>query len=553
METAAHDAAPKPDVDFFDYWDSLGFFDNLQVFIPRQFLVLFNLARLIMTDEKSDAFNALEELTTEEEIYTPNREESIQVNRLERVAPLSDRMEIETFRKITEMKKALPRELALDDDMFSAKLFTKTLLVTKHYESEADRFKPVSTSRDPKSKDSRRMEQKIYILLDRSKSMELHMRTFYSKCLVAEYLRRKMTGKARLYFRSFDTKPGKLFKIEKKEDFPRLIEEVLLTTTGGNSTNLRDALFQAIADINFDKEMAKSEILVVTDGISKVDKNELKVKLGEIKLNVLKIGDELPTPDYFEMEAFLKREGIPVTADNLDLRKIKDEVGKMRQDEADSSIPLAQRRIFRSIFDSTEKIFKDLKEVSTRFIEIPDIPTDLVFEVTPEQLEQIRTAIDRFSSLSLEQHDPATRKRLFRQVQFMDQYVTMLMENGHADDTALKNAHERLAAVKQRMMKDPHILMTFMQTKEIKEDREMMQLAKKEARRLMKQMKLDDRKLSIAEMKKAQVLFTMDVGKGSMGQFIMLIVIRMIEAVKRLFRGGAKKPAQTPAFKEKRR
>ncbi len=523
--------------DFFEYWESLGFFENLQIMLHPNFLILFNIARLIFTEDSTvDAYNAIDEITKEEQMYVPNRDESIQVNRIEKIAPVSDRMEIDTFRYIHEMRKTLPRELALEEGVFDMKLFTKTLLVQRYYETEADQFKPITTSKDPRGRDAKRFEQKFFILLDRSKSMEARMRTFYSKCLVAEFLRRKMNSKAKLFFRAFDSKPGPLYKIEKREDFPALIEEVLLTTTGGHSTNLRDAVLQAASDIRYDKEMLKSEILVVTDGISQIDKNELKLKLGDIRLNVLKIGGDLPILDYFELEAHLKREHIPVNAESVDLRRIYKELQVARENEEESTLSMAERRIYRSIFDRADKIMQDLKDISYKFIEVGDLRPDLVYQVGDEQLEAIREAANRLSAVNLDECEIADKKRLFRQLQFLQQYVHMLAAHSEESSAALEEIEKRLMGIKNRYLKDKHIIYSFVQVKELKDDKETMKLARKEARQMLKQMKLDNRKLSTREMKKAQLVFTMDVGgEGSMGQFLMLMFIKLFQQIKRLF------------------
>ncbi|HPQ53670.1 MAG TPA: hypothetical protein PK253_10510, partial [Spirochaetota bacterium] len=260
----------RPSLDFFQYWDSLGFFDNIQAILPPQFFVIFEIARVIFTSEFiSDALSAIEDISKEEKIEAPDRDETILINRLERISPLSDNMEIDQYRTIYDMKKALPRELALDDDVFDIKLFTKSLLVQRFYETESDKFKPISTLRDESGKDANKFEQKFYLLLDSSRSMDMRMRLFFSKCLVAEFLRRKFNSNAKIFFRQFDSSLGKLIKLDKKEDFPFLVEEILYTTTGGTSTNLQDAVYQAIDDINYDKEMINAEILVVTDGISR--------------------------------------------------------------------------------------------------------------------------------------------------------------------------------------------------------------------------------------------------------------------------------------------
>jgi uncharacterized protein with von Willebrand factor type A (vWA) domain len=98
-------------------------------------------------------------------------------------------------------------------------------MVQKHYESESDHFKPVTTLINESGRDANRFEQIFYILLDTSRSMDMHMRSFYSKCIVAEFLRRKLNTIARLFFRTFDTQTRELHKIEKKEDYPFLTKK----------------------------------------------------------------------------------------------------------------------------------------------------------------------------------------------------------------------------------------------------------------------------------------------------------------------------------------
>ncbi|HPO47127.1 MAG TPA: hypothetical protein PK875_15180, partial [Spirochaetota bacterium] len=251
--TTAIRGPERPSLDFLEYWESLGFFDNLQVILPARFFMIFEIARVVFTpDFISEALSAIEDISKEEKIEAPDRDETILVNRMEKVSPLSDNMVIDTYRTIYDLKRTLPRELAMDSDIFDIKLFKRTLLVQRFFETRADSFKPVSTLRDESGRQANRFDQKFYLLLDRSRSMDFKMRSFFSKCLVAEFLRRKLNGNAKIFYRPFDTKTGDLVKIEKKEDFPVLIEKVLLTTTGGTSTNLQEAVYQAVDDIRFD-------------------------------------------------------------------------------------------------------------------------------------------------------------------------------------------------------------------------------------------------------------------------------------------------------------
>jgi len=537
MEYTAQNQIRKSElVDFFEYWDSLGFFEYSRTILPEKFFILFEIARVIHSDERlNDALSAIEEISREEIFHKPDRKESIQINRLEKISPLSDRMEIAPYRNIIDLKKALPRELAQDDDVFDIKFYTKTLLVLRHYETEADSFKPISTSQNKKGKEATRFEQQFYILLDRSKSMEVKMRSFYSKCIIAEFLRQKYNTKAKIFYRPFDSKAGDLISVAKQQDFPRLIEEILYTATGGKSTNIHDAILQAISDIHYNKEMTKSEILVVTDGISKIDKNELRIKLGDIKLNVLKIGNDVAMPDLSEIESQLNKENVYVHPDATDIRIIKKKVEDYEKNAEGGALTLGEKKAFRKILDASDRMFKDLKELAYKYIEIGDLNSEALFNMDEERLDYIRFTLDRFIVIDLKNLTILEKKKLFRQIQFFYQYIQMLMENGNADNPLLQEAMMKLIQIKRKMLNNPEMVYLFVEKKELSDDKNTMKLAKSQAKKLLKQMKLDDRHLSIAEMKKAQLVFTMDTGTGKRGQMFMLLLIKLIEWIKKIF------------------
>ncbi|MGQ9844268.1 MAG: hypothetical protein ACUVRK_12005, partial [Spirochaetota bacterium] len=451
--TTVH-APSRPSLDFFEYWDSLGLFEELSVILPPEFFVIFEIAQVVFTPELiSEALNAVEDISREEKIEAPNRDESILVNRVERISPLSDIMVIDRYRTIYELKKALPRELAWDDDIFDIKLFKHELLVQKFYEEKTDTFKPISTLQDESGRQANRFDQKFYLLLDRSRSMEIRMRSFFSKCLVAEFLRRKLNSNAKIFYRPFDSKPGELFKIEKKEDFPFLIERVLLTTTGGTSTNLQQAVFQAIDDIHYDKDMLNAEILVVTDGISKIDKYLMKDKLGDIKLNILKIGRDLAEPDYFEMKKTFDANKIKFDPTALNIKEIQQKMEKSKDGEEALS-PL-QKRAYRFILEYSETMFKDLKEISHRFVEIPDLDPSSLYELTDEKLDAIETSVDAFTRIDFNTKTLEERKKFFKQAYFLSQYVSLLLENKkNAVNPILKRCAYKLQKITQDILAD---------------------------------------------------------------------------------------------------
>ena len=512
--------------DFFGYWDSLGFFENIQVILPPQFMILFEIARTLFNERSSlDALNAIEQISTEEKIYIPDRTESISINRIERLAPLSDRMEIENYKNIIDLKRTLPRELAVDDDIFSAKLFTKTLLVQKFYESEADNFKPVSTIKNEQGREANRFEQFFYILLDTSRSMDVHMRGFYAKCIVSEFLRRKFGSNAKLFFRTFDTNVGDLYKVEKKEDYPYLIEKVLFSKTGGVSTNLQKAVYQAISDINYTKDMANSEILVVTDGVSKIDVQEMLEKLGKIKLHVLKIGGDLPEPDFYDMKSEFANERVDFDPSSINIREIKKKIEN--PDDVDKPLTVTEKRIYRLMLDNSDNIFKNLKKVSKNYIEVGDINNEKLYDVSNENLENIFHWVKKIESVDLQYLSIDDKERLFKQAYFLGQYIRMLHDHGSKNKSELKILLDRIENVKSKFLKDNELFMLIVRSGKYHEDKKKLKLDKKELKKLLKQMTMNNDKLTLKEMKKAKLTFTFQLGEeGSAGKLLLLLLIK---------------------------
>lgn len=520
--------------DFFEYWDSLGLFDNIQVILPPQFLVLFEIARNLFTDRTSaDAFNAIEEISKEEAVYIPEREQSISVNRIERQVPLSDKMEIETYKNIIDLKRALPRELAMDDDIFSAKLFTRTLMVQKHYESESDHFKPVTTLINESGRDANRFEQIFYILLDTSRSMDMHMRSFYSKCIVAEFLRRKLNTNARLFFRTFDTQTGDLHKIEKKEDYPFLIEKVLFATTGGVSTNLQKAVYQAIDDINYTKDMANAEILVVTDGVSRIDPDDMIAKLGNIKLHVLKIGEDMPEPDFYEIKSAFAGEGVDFDPTSIKLKDVKNIINN--PESMEKPLSAYEKRAYRLILDYSNRMFKDLKRVAKNYIEVGDLKTEGLYDVSYENLENLFHWIKKLESTDPRFLTGDEKERLYKQVFFLGQYLKMLIEYGRTNQVELKAFYSRIEKLKSELMKDTELFLLIVRAGKYHEDKKKLKLDRKEARKLMKNMSMKKQKITTEDMKRAQLTFSFEPGEGSVGMLFKLLFIKLMQFLKALF------------------
>ncbi|MBN2403843.1 MAG: VWA domain-containing protein [Spirochaetes bacterium] len=532
--------------EFFEYWETLGFFDDLKTSLPREFFILFEIARLIASPEgSSEAMNAIEELSKKnpEQIYDRNK--SIAINRLEKNAALSDKMDIKNYKTIYDLKKAVPRELFWEKQIFNIKLFTKTLLVQKYYESDADKFVQISPLKDNKGRNKARFDQKFYLLLDRSRSMENRMRSFYSKTIVVEFLRRKLEGNAKLFYRAFDSKPGSLVKIEKKEDFSSLIEKVIFTATGGTSTNMQEAIFQAIDDITYDKEMSDAEILVVTDGlVHDLNIDKMKDRLKDIRLNIFKIGLDLAEPNNYEIERLLSEAGYKFDPFSVSIKDIKKKLTAGDNGKSNPLTPVEQR-IYEYMLDCSEKIIRDIKEISYRFIEIDDIKPKDIPVLNEESEKLIEQAVNSFSNIDFNNLTIEELSVLYKKAYFLSQYIEFLLKSAKGrNNPILLKAAKDLALIKQEMLSDPGLFKMIMKTKGFEDDKKLLKSAKKKAKAKSKEMMLENRTLSKEEIKNAQLIFsTGSVGEsGNIGQFLRVLFIKFWEMIrtiiKKIFRPG---------------
>ncbi len=524
--------------DFFKYWEALGFFDNIQMSLPQEFFILFEIARLIATQETdSSAQSAIRELLKQDSLQSYDRNKSISLNRLEKNSPLSEKMEIENYKTIYDLKKALPRELMWDKLTFNIKLFTKTLLVRKFFEIETDKFKAISPIKDDKGRNRTGFEQKFYLLFDRSRSMEKRMRSFYSKTIVVEFLRRKLDSKAKLFFRAFDSKPGSLVKVEKNEDFPSLIEKVIFTATGGTSTNMQKAILQAIEDMRYDKEIMDAEILVVTDGlVHDLDVPAMKEKLKDIKLNFLKIGLDLAEPNGYEVKHILSEAGYNFDPFSINIKDIKK---KLESSEEVSSLSRQEQKIYEYMLKCSEDIMKDMKSISHRFIEIDDIqPSDFTI-INEDVFELIKDAIEKLLQVDMDKTTTSELGLIYKKAFFLSQYIEFLLKSENIKNKPmLQKAAKELSLKKQKMLNNPHLLKMISETNGFEEDKKSIKSSKKAARSKLKKMKQLDRTLTRDEMKSAQIILSISPGSGSgpKGGLLFLLLIKLWEIIKAIIK-----------------
>jgi hypothetical protein len=279
-----------------------------------------------------------------------------------------------------------------------------------------------------------------------------------------------------------------------------------------------------VSDINYTKDMANAEILVVTDGASKIDVHEMLEKLGKIKLHVLKIGDDLPEPDFYDMKSEFANERVDFDPSSINIKQIKNRMQNPKED--DRPLTPTEKRIYSLMLDGSNNIFKDLKKVSKNYIEVGDIKTDKLYDVSYENLENIFHWVKKLEHADFRYMKIDEKERIYKQAYFLGQYLKMLHDQGSKNKVELKAFIDRVAKIKTKLMEDNELFLLIVKSGKYHEDKKKLKLDKKEARKLIKQMKFKNEKITIKDMKRAQLTFSFQPGEGSAGKLFLMLIIK---------------------------
>jgi len=175
---------------------------------------------------------------------------------------LSRHGEIHGYKTTSNPEHAIPRELALPDELFYAKLASGSLL-SKQYRTVA--------------------EGATYVLLDKSGSM-VGAKTIWARSVAVALLRQAKRKKREFYLRFFDYNVHKLLVNE--EAF-----EHLVTVESDGGTSIDTALKTAIEDLRKLRDKTNT-IVLITDGLDEVTVTPEDLKRVNARLIVVHIGED---------------------------------------------------------------------------------------------------------------------------------------------------------------------------------------------------------------------------------------------------------------------
>lgn len=206
----------------------------------------------------------------------------------------TDEMDVSMVHSVEDLPRIFPTQWLLEEtrpELFYAKLAERELLVPQWQ-------RPTDAPRDADAEVQDRElveeqaiadtpKQHAYVLLDTSRTMNDHdRRGTVARGLALAFLLKGYQQRAQLNLRPFTAYVGELSSGKNKDDFRVLTRRVIGLPNAGQ-TRIQNALEQAVLDIRRAGPCQRAEIMLITDGLSRIAKNPLRQE----QLHTFLLGD----------------------------------------------------------------------------------------------------------------------------------------------------------------------------------------------------------------------------------------------------------------------
>jgi len=206
----------------------------------------------------------------------------------------ADEMEVTSIHAVEDLARILPTQWVLEQiwpEAFYAKLAGHELLMpqwrlpTRGTQGPREDLPDRELVERQATPDT--VRQHAYVLLDTSRSMNDHdRRGIVARGLALAFLRRGYENGSQLYFRPFAGAVGELSSGRREEEFHALVRRIIDLPHAGQ-TKIQAALQQAVDDIRQGGKFLRADILLITDGMSRLADRPL----GEERLHTFLVGD----------------------------------------------------------------------------------------------------------------------------------------------------------------------------------------------------------------------------------------------------------------------
>ena len=384
----------------------------------------------MLEDESSALFRRLEPALTIS-ATPPKQEKPARGWQPNRHLPVEHEYDIDFIRSVSEVNRILPTQHVLPEEVFLRRLSRRELLRRVPRNPVILPFGNSSSEYSPNF-----FKQKVYVLLDTSASMLSHHRFQMAKATAYVFLKRNLRELGHVYFRTFDREISDLHTATDRASLRTLIRHIMRLRELGNGTVMEKAILMACEDIRKDSELSGAEILMITDGAAHLDKPTIQEALGSsITINTIKIGDAKVALDSKILADEAARGNSP---ESHALAKIHDRIRKLEFESANASTSGANRirsevaslrrqseKMERHIMEHMRAEYgREIEGLSKVFVNVDDIAADEIFQLTEEQIRELKKLVVAVSAAFRSGLDGETLK----EVALLYEHISMLLE-----------------------------------------------------------------------------------------------------------------------------
>ena len=397
--------APSPVREYADFLDELaelGLLDGLEEQLPAGFSAVYEIGRVLADPSTGLAARLAPMMRLAPGGETPLEAAETEPDSRFIEVPAGEEYEAEFIRSWSDVRYLYSWQWLLPEEAFLRRLAERTLWFPM---AKAPRIHAIDAGEDDFAPSP--SKQKVYVLLDTSRSMVLRHRFALAKAAVIRFLRENRRELGEVFLRRFDVDVGRLHVARDRRGFDRLIRHIARQGSLGNGTCLEKAILTACEDIREQRTLASAEILIVTDGAAQISIGRVREALGKsIRLHCLKLGHAQVYPTDQWIQDRLETENDVSTRRGqriVQLRDRKEQLETGLRNATDGGTRSGIERELGKVAAEQSEIARELRadfgheieQLAHLYLELDDLDAAEVFRLDDARLEALKDLVRR--------------------------------------------------------------------------------------------------------------------------------------------------------------
>lgn len=391
-------------------------FNQLEIFAPEIYEI-FQIGR-VLEGKSVNQFKALDEIlssTIKKTLPADQKDSEHQKQQL------SQDWHVDVMRRLEEFPRILKKQFLLPDAAFDQKLISKELLVRQpETEEEFLDWDSYFEEQNQLNEQKRLMRQSTYLLVDVSGTTANHYRLLLEKAICLRFIESNRRDKGSVFLRFFNHDVSRLVSSINGQKSRLFWSELLRPIAPFGGTNLQLALQNAVDDIRIESFDNDTEILVLTDGLAKIDHHDILKKCDGIKINFVIIGNDTPDLNDSEMRELFEE----------NVKSWQSKWGKkLEKEEYQKNLKGLESKFWANRFAEQKKYYDkfrdDLMKIATEtgglFIQIPDLTDD--FFTSDKIIASLKEELDGLTIRMNKDLSVTEKEKLLERVISLQNYI----------------------------------------------------------------------------------------------------------------------------------